>query len=87
MEAKGVALLQGLSGNGGLKEAVLLRQDNANVRGDEQKSSQANLDGTSLQHKIKSSIHYRSRSVYSAPTYRKTCVHPGRSVVCPVNSD
>jgi len=39
MEAKGVALLQGLSGNGGLKEAVLLRQDNANVRGDEQQAS------------------------------------------------
>ena len=43
MEAKGVALLQRLSGNGGLKEATLPRQSNANVRGDVQKSSQANL--------------------------------------------
>ena len=83
MEAKGVALLQGLSGNGGLKEAALLRQSNANVRGDVQKSSQANLIGTRAQHSLKSSIHYKVRSVYSAPTYRKTCVHPGRSVVCP----
>ena len=31
MEAKGVALLQRLSGNGGLKEAALPRQSNANV--------------------------------------------------------
>jgi len=30
MEAKGVALLQRLSGNGGLKEAALLRQGNEN---------------------------------------------------------
>lgn len=81
MEAKGVALLQRLSGNGGLKEAALLRQGNANVRGDVQKSSEANLVGTSLQHKVKSSIHLRARGVYSALTYRKTCVHPGRSVV------
>jgi hypothetical protein len=69
MEAKGVALLQWLSGDGGLKEAALLRQGNAKVRGDEQKSSQANLVGTSPQHRIKSSIHYKTRCVYSAPTY------------------
>ena len=82
MEAKGVALLQRLSGNGGLKEAALLRQGNANVRGDVQKSSQANLIGTRAQHSLKSSIHLlRIRCVYSALTYRKTCVHPGRSVV------
>ncbi len=49
MEAKGVALLQRLSGNGGLKETALLRQGNANVRGDVQKSSQANLIGTRAQ--------------------------------------
>jgi len=49
MGAKGVALLQRLSGNGGLKEAALLRQGNANVRGDVQKSSQANLIGTRAQ--------------------------------------
>lgn len=49
MEAKGVALLQRFSGNGGLKEAALLRQGNANVRGDVQKSSQANLIGIRAQ--------------------------------------
>ncbi|WP_205217429.1 hypothetical protein [Desulforhopalus vacuolatus] len=45
----GVALWQRLSGNGGLKETTRLRQGNANVRGDVQKSSQANLIGTMAQ--------------------------------------
>jgi len=83
MEAKGVALSQRVSGDGALKEAALLRQGNANVRGDVQKSSQANLIGTRAQHSLKSSIHLlRVRCVYSALTYGKTCVHPGRSLVC-----
>jgi hypothetical protein len=43
--------------------------------------------GTSPQHRVKSSIHLlRARGVYSALTYRKTCVHPGRSVVSLVMS-
>ena len=77
---EGCSVMQRLSDNDGLKEAALLRQGNVNVRGDVQKSSQANLIGTRVQHNLKSSIHLlRIRCVYSAPTYRKTCVHPGRS--------
>jgi len=41
------------------KAVALLRQGAAKVRGDEQKSSQACMSGTSLQHKAKSSIHYK----------------------------
>jgi len=40
------------------KTVALLRQATAKVRGDEQKSSQACVSGTSLQYKVKSSIHY-----------------------------
>lgn len=83
MEAKGVALSQRVIGDGTLKEAALLRQGSANVRDDAQKSSQANLVGTSPQHRTKSSIHLlRARGVCSASTHRKACVHPGRSLVC-----
>ncbi len=39
MEAKGVALLQRVIGDGTLKEAALLRQGSANVRDDVQESS------------------------------------------------
>jgi len=39
MEAKGVALLQRVSGDGSLKEAALPRQGSANVRGDVQQAS------------------------------------------------
>ena len=41
------------------KAVALLRQSNTKARGDEQKSSQARICGTSLQHKVKSSIHYK----------------------------
>jgi len=43
-----------------LRKAVApLRRSNTKARGDEQKSSQACICGTSLQHKVKSSIHYK----------------------------
>lgn len=48
-----------------LKEAALLRQGNANVRGDVQESSQANLVGTSPQHRVKSSIHQEGPGAYT----------------------
>ena len=41
------------------KAVVLLRQNTAKVRDDEQESSQACMSGTSLQLKAKSSIHYK----------------------------
>jgi len=41
------------------KTVALLRQSSTKARGDVQKSSQACICGTSLQHKVKSSIHYR----------------------------
>jgi len=41
------------------EEMVLLRRVTENAWGDEQKSSQACICGTSLQHKLKSSIHYK----------------------------
>ena len=83
MEAKGIAFRNGVLVTVPLKEAVPPRRDSAKVRGDEQQASQANLAGTSPQHRIKSSIHYRARYVYSTPTFGKHRVHPGRSVVCP----
>ncbi len=82
MEAKGVTLWQRVLGDGSLKEAAFLRKSNVKVRGDVQKSSQANLIGTRAQHSLKSSIHLlRVRCVYSALTHGKACVHPGRSIV------
>ena len=39
------------------KAVAPLRRSSTKVRGDEQKSSQACICGTSLQHKVKSSIH------------------------------
>ncbi|OEU63474.1 MAG: hypothetical protein BBJ57_04195 [Desulfobacterales bacterium PC51MH44] len=39
------------------KAVVLLRQSNTKAGGDEQKSSQVCICGTSLQHKVKPSIH------------------------------
>ncbi len=56
MEAKGVALLQRVFGDGSLKEAALPRQGSANVRDDVQKSSEANLAGTSPQHRTKAEV-------------------------------
>jgi hypothetical protein len=41
------------------KAVAPLRRSNTKARGDEQKSSQACICGTSLQHKVKSSIHYK----------------------------
>jgi len=41
------------------KTVALLRQSNTKARSDVQKSSQACTCGTSLQHKVKSSIHYK----------------------------
>jgi hypothetical protein len=48
-----------------LKEAPLPRQGSANVRGDIQESSQANLVGTSPQHRVKSSIHQEGPGAYT----------------------
>jgi hypothetical protein len=55
------------------EEAALLRQGTAKVRGDEQKSSQARICGTSLQHKVKSSIHLRQCS-YTRRLRTERCV-------------
>jgi hypothetical protein len=59
MEAKGVAGCKGASVTVSLKEAALPRQGAAKVRGDAQESSEARTSRTSLQHKAKSSIHYK----------------------------
>lgn len=55
------------------EEAALPRQGAAKVRGDEQKSSQARSCGTSLQHKVKSSIHHRQCS-YTRRLRTERCV-------------
>ena len=55
----GIAVDNGVSVTVLRKEVALLRQGTAKIRGDEQKSSQARICGTSLQHKVKSSIHHR----------------------------
>jgi hypothetical protein len=62
MEAKGVAVDNGEPATVLRKAVALLRQGTAKVRGDEQKPSQARICGTSLQHKVKSSIHHRQCS-------------------------
>jgi len=60
MEAKGIVLSQRGYPVTVLRKAVApLRRSNTKARGDEQKSSQACICGTSLQHKVKSSIHYK----------------------------
>ena len=73
MEAKGVAVDNGVSATVLREEVALLRQGTAKVRGDEQKSSQARICGTSLQHKVKASIHYRQCS-YTRRLRTERCV-------------
>ena len=55
------------------KEAALLRQGTANARGDVQESSLGGFGGTSLQHKVKSSIHYRPNR-YTRRSCAQRCV-------------
>lgn len=65
-----------------LKEAALLRQGSANVQGDEQKSSQANLAGTSPQHRTKSSFHLiRARGVVGT-VWKAGKSHTGEGLNC-----
>ena len=59
MEAKDVAVWQRDIGDDILGGSRPVTTGTAKVRGDEQKSSQACMSGTSLQHKAKSSIHYK----------------------------
>ncbi len=71
MEAKGVSVTV-------LRKAVaLLRQGTAKVRGDEQKYSQACMSGTSLQHKAKSSIHYKLCPYTRRPRIERYMFTPG----------
>ena len=55
------------------EEAARLRQGAAKVRGDEQKSSQARICGTSRKLKVKSSIHHRQCS-YTRRLRTERCV-------------
>ena len=60
MEAKGIVLSQrGYPVAVPRKAVVLLKQSNTKARGDEQKSSQACMSGTSPAGGIKTSIHYK----------------------------
>jgi len=59
MEAKGVAVLQRDSGDDTSEGSSPAEAGYRESTGDEQKSSQACICGTSLQHKVKSSIHYK----------------------------
>ena len=59
------------------KAVALLRQGTAKVRGDEQKSSQACMSGTSLQHKAKSSIHYKLCPYTRRPRIERHVFTPG----------
>ena len=56
------------------KAVALLRQGIANARGDEQEPSQADHAGTSLQHKIKSSIHRGMVCILGAYVRKDTCL-------------
>ena len=67
-----------------LRKAVApLRRSNTKARGDEQKSSQACICGTSLQHKVKSSIHYKQCPYTRHLRAERRVFYPGRSVACP----
>jgi hypothetical protein len=55
------------------KAVAPLRRSNTKARGDEQKSSQACICGTSLQHKAKSSIHYKP-DMYTRRSRVERCV-------------
>ena len=59
------------------KAVAPLRQGTAKVRGDEQKSSQACMSGTSLQHKVKSSIHYKLCPYTRHPRTERHVFTPG----------
>jgi len=59
------------------KAVALLRQGTAKVRGDEHKSSQACMSGTSLQHKVKSSIHYKLCPYTRHPRTERHVFTPG----------
>lgn len=70
---EGASEPQGVASNGALEKAV------ANMRGDEQEPSKASRVGTKPQHRTKSSIHYKSRSVDWALVHGKSVGLPRES--------
>ena len=72
---EGASEPQGVASNGALEKAV------AKMRGDEQEPSEASRFGTSPQHRTKSSIHLKDRSVDWAFAHGKSVGLPRESLL------
>jgi hypothetical protein len=77
MEAKGVAVGNGVSVTVLRKAAALLRQGTAKVRGDDTEIRSGVHCGTSLQHKAKSSIHHKQCPYTWRPRIERRVFTPG----------